>query len=630
MADQRTRPADDSALAFAPSPRRARTDDVDPTDIVAGRSALGNCSPPVQPPTLPYPDAETLVFRVPRQDWTFSYSNRATLHVKLTDVLAKHGVCTETVLFMEVHLCVDRRARSFNFKLGIDFEGAYPLVTACADVETDHHKWFIGELYEADQERYPFKVTALTFSATPEAGKFETHVQDIAVVIKEAPPQPLTLPGFSAVLPVGSTFTLDEHTYTYRGYDMEFEHVIAEHDGSTDKIPLANVGRTHFTPPQGDIFEGAPGVEVSALPPLKDGTDYSRKLNNATFNILARLATATIRGVPVLSLLRFIHRERGIPVPVMVVGGAVRDALLGDKINDIDLAIARPYDLLKEDIHKFFAMKGHPLIEGNTLLCDDDRKHFGMLKIVKTDEDPDHFDVGVFKSTYLKDKPVCGYSPLGDAMQRDYTINAVYLDVFKARLYDPFGALVHLNVGAGTPIRFFPCAKYLPPDQREEILKDDFGGCVRVFKMMRKKWHNGAYMYCVEEKVTFESLRPVFQCLNHTIETCTQDLKKIVSGYDQQHNRDRQKNLRCVLRKVANKLFKPSDNFGAVAEELRASVERLEDDGECLRLGQEFWSKLRDLARRVMNGDGGVFNHYTVDDPDQHRVLRVMTALAEL
>ena len=151
-----------------------------------------------------------------------------------------------------------------------------------------------------------------------------------------------------------------------------------------------------------------------------------------TSNILPRLAVATIRGCSVLELLRYIHIESGCRPPVMVVGGAIRDALLGDDINDIDLAIGMPYDMLEAHLIDFFAKKQQSLIPGVTLLNDKDRRGFGMLKVVCADVDDDHLDIGVFKSGYDgRGDPMYGFSPRDDAFQRDYTINAVYLDVFK-------------------------------------------------------------------------------------------------------------------------------------------------------------------------------------------------------
>ena len=243
-----------------------------------------------------------------------------------------------------------------------------------------------------------------------------------------------------------------------------------------------------------------------------------------------------------------------------------------------------------------------------------------------------------------------GYSPLEDAFQRDYTINAVYLDVFRGSLYDPFGALPHILTGLRKPMSFFPCAARAKSPH--EILERDFGGCVRVFKMLRKiipETSAGAperHAYTIEPG-KFEYFVPVFKRLREEAESCVQAAKRVEleRGVGDTCAADL-KRIDRVFTKIAQKLFKKDDlgqdntfkdktlDIWKCTDELKTSGQADEAQSTCATDCESFWDTIRDVACRINSSrkPNGIFN-FTSDDPknaDEGRehVWRVVAAIA--
>ena len=499
----------------------------------------------------------------------------------------------------------------------------------------------------------PFRVPdRLSFETEDERCEFgrEFDVIDITIIVQApatSPPSPLAPVRFSPTLPVGSKIQRGDDRFTYRGCSMDHDFVLADsiEPQGHHELPIALASELTVVEVAPDYgLYAADGVEDYPRPFLNIRTDFSRTMNLAMFNILARLSSATIRGRRVMELLRYIRNYRAEQATVMVVGGAVRDAILDHDINDIDLAVNLPYDILKDCIIDFFRDKEYPVIASApnvhdpSLHCDPYRKRFGMLKVMKMDGDPDHLDVGVFKCTDDRRDTIFGYSPIADAFQRDYTINAVYLDVFKASFYDPFGALKHIvNATDGRPMQFFPVAKFeSSPESQRLLLANDFGACVRVFKMLTSKSPSGLPQYVIEAG-KFRYFVFVFESLVAKLQEC-------VDAVDNPPLSDEQvENVRFVLRKVATKLFKADlkgDRFYRKATELLRCIKviggsyadraREPERETCSEACDLFWGLLIHLARRLCR-DRDVFRSVVPDEsPKCEHIYEVLCAISRL
>ncbi len=115
-----------------------------------------------------------------------------------------------------------------------------------------------------------------------------------------------------------------------------------------------------------------------------------------------------------------------------LVGGAVRDALLGIEVKDFDVATsARP-----NEVEKIFP-KTVPI-----------GKEFGVIAVVCK------ANITVEVTTFRKEseydqkrrpKGVEFTDLKGDGSRRDFTINALYYDIHRKELVDPFGGIEDLN-----------------------------------------------------------------------------------------------------------------------------------------------------------------------------------------
>jgi len=127
-------------------------------------------------------------------------------------------------------------------------------------------------------------------------------------------------------------------------------------------------------------------------------------------------------------VLSVLNTLRGRGYQAFIVGGAVRDLLMKIPIKDFDVAT----DALPEAVEALFP---------KTV---DLGKEFGVIAVVS----PEGVSVEVTtfreESQYnAKRQPTkVKYTDLeGDASRRDFTINALYYDVFTDRVIDPFGGV---------------------------------------------------------------------------------------------------------------------------------------------------------------------------------------------
>lgn len=242
----------------------------------------------------------------------------------------------------------------------------------------------------------------------------------------------------------------------------------------------------------------------------QDNDDEERTV----LEISTQLHKQTIRGKPIIELLYHIHQQTG--APIYVVGGAIRGALTITEINDIDLAIPLSWHTLERLVVEFFDSKGSGL---NSSIFESSgiRKQFGMMKINKLEGGKENdLDIGLLKCFRLNgpkdllkpikhlrnkktrdtdatyNKYIYGSYIKQDAGFRDYTINAIYFDVFQMKIVDPVGGWQIFKEWNNQPketrrLKVVAAAlKAFPGDRGREELKADLGGRIRLLKILKK------------------------------------------------------------------------------------------------------------------------------------------------
>ena len=111
----------------------------------------------------------------------------------------------------------------------------------------------------------------------------------------------------------------------------------------------------------------------------------------------------------------------------VIVGGAVRDSLLGKNPKDWDIATSAEPEQIEKSLHRHFIMK-------------EVGKSFGVVLAKKDEED---FEIASFRTDFGSDgrRPksiVLGATILEDAKRRDLTINAMFYDPIGEELIDFF------------------------------------------------------------------------------------------------------------------------------------------------------------------------------------------------
>jgi poly(A) polymerase len=130
---------------------------------------------------------------------------------------------------------------------------------------------------------------------------------------------------------------------------------------------------------------------------------------------------------PETTTLFDIFEKNGIDA--RFVGGCVRDALLGLKTGDVDIAIAAPIgEVIK-------------LLENSNLRCIKTGVKYFSVKIVMNDKT---FDVTSLRKDVLCFGRFCQVSEAKtfeeDAIRRDFAINAVYINI-EGRIFDYFNGV---------------------------------------------------------------------------------------------------------------------------------------------------------------------------------------------
>ncbi len=146
-----------------------------------------------------------------------------------------------------------------------------------------------------------------------------------------------------------------------------------------------------------------------------------------------------LRIAPVIDELG--HLFRGAGHELYLVGGSVRDALLGRLGHDLDFTTsARPDET-------------HRLLKQFTASTWDVGKDFGTIGAMKRSEGTDwQIEVTTFRADAYEEhtrKPVVAFgdSIVDDLIRRDFTVNAMAIDVATRKFVDPHGGLQDLAAG---------------------------------------------------------------------------------------------------------------------------------------------------------------------------------------
>lgn len=146
-----------------------------------------------------------------------------------------------------------------------------------------------------------------------------------------------------------------------------------------------------------------------------------------------------LRIAPVIDELGDLFRAAGHEL--YLVGGSVRDALLGRLGHDLDFTTsARPDDT-------------HELLKRFTPTTWDIGKAFGTIGALKRAEDVEWkievttFRADAYDGETRKPEVAFGDSIEGDLIRRDFTVNAMAIDVRTRKFVDPYGGLQDLADG---------------------------------------------------------------------------------------------------------------------------------------------------------------------------------------
>ena len=143
-----------------------------------------------------------------------------------------------------------------------------------------------------------------------------------------------------------------------------------------------------------------------------------------------------LRIAPVIDDLGRLFRADGHQL--YLVGGSVRDALLGSLGHDLDFTTSATPD------------QTHELLKRFTPTTWDIGKEFGTIGALKRAEDQDWqievttFRADIYRSDSRKPEVSFGDTIDGDLIRRDFTVNAMAINVATRQFVDPYGGLADL------------------------------------------------------------------------------------------------------------------------------------------------------------------------------------------
>ena len=167
-----------------------------------------------------------------------------------------------------------------------------------------------------------------------------------------------------------------------------------------------------------------------------------------------RLDAPWLHSAPLRAVIAALSKDAELP---RIVGGAVRDALLGLDVSDIDLATP----LLPQDVIERLEtarIKAVPTgIEHGTITAVSQDKTFEITTLRRDVSTDGRRATVAFSSDWQE-----------DAARRDFTINALYADPETGELFDYFGGLADLDAGL---VRFIGDAETRIAEDHLRILR---------------------------------------------------------------------------------------------------------------------------------------------------------------
>lgn len=205
-----------------------------------------------------------------------------------------------------------------------------------------------------------------------------------------------------------------------------------------------------------------------------------------------------------LLLMQLLMLIRDTSPKTYLVGGCVRDMLLGKTPKDYDIVTTANIEILNEDCDRF---------RSNGWSVDYVGQHFGVYIFSKNGR---QFDVANFRKDIGGDGRRPESTVIGtleeDAARRDFTVNSIYYDPFNGQYIDPNGGIKDLKANIlrfiGNPhdrikedyLRVFRFYRFLA--------KLGFEGHSKSLKACREMF-NEAYQKTTPERVRMEIERMV-------------------------------------------------------------------------------------------------------------------------
>ena len=434
-----------------------------------------------------------------------------------------------------------------------------------------------------------------------------SHPVEFSVVVEWISKTQLAPPTLVSVsqIPYHSLIQADSTFYSYFGYTAGGSLALLPTDREGHLIPSAN----GLTLPYSRFFAlnvgYSPPDQTKPMPCL----GVEERWQNVAIQLRWSVITTTIRGIPLIELMSFLHDGCGIERNIAIVGGAIRDAYDGRPVNDIDLVICAPWGALERDIASFFQLKGLPLTS-DVLKRGSIRKKFGMMKIVQqVGQHESDIDIGLFKSHHVSSllgtmeedgsEFLFGNSYYRDAEFRDYSINAIYYDVFSDSFYDPRGGMADLKAG-----------KFGFAALEDSTKRRDIGGRFRLFKLLQRNQ-------------LAPKPRVVSEACNYLLDEVTMFLAEDAF----RESESTREKAEYWLSKMAKKLF-VGKSASSVVETLRTLIDSIPVDDNGREVALQWFALTCELCKKTQQMHVPLFSGYTSDDPEHRVVWEMVCALA--